>query len=105
MALATRGKVDPVGDFELLKEGVDKLKSHIYSGRYTLDNAITDAAKAAYLATLIDKGATEIEKYWGSISELKDMSIYPTLSKELAKIRRGNPEAYYYWVKTSELLM
>lgn len=105
MALATRGKVDPVGDFELLKEGVDKLKSHIYSGRYTLDNAITDAAKAAYLATLIEKGATEIEKYGGNVNELKEMSIHPILSKELAKIRRGNPEAYYYWVKTSELLM
>ncbi len=104
MALATRGKIDPIGDFELLKEGVDKLKSHIYSGRYTLDNAITDAAKAAYLATLIERGCIEIEKYNGKANELKGMNILPSLSKELAKIRRGNPEAYYYWVKTSELL-
>ena len=105
VALSTRGKVDPTGDFELLKEGVDKLKSHIYSGRYTLDNAITDAAKAAYLATLIEKGASQIERYSGNISELKDMSIQSSLSKNLSKIRRGNPEAYFYWVMTSRLLM
>lgn len=104
MSLATRGKEDPMGDFELLKEGVDKLKSHIYSGRYNLDNAITDAAKAAYLATLIEKGVMEFEKYSGSANDLKGMNILPTLSKELAKIRRGNPEAFFYWVKTSELL-
>ena len=104
MALATRGKVDINEDFELLKEGVDKLKSHIYSGRYTLDNAISDAAKAAYLATLIEHDASVIERYSGNPSELKD-KVLPSVSKELAKLRRGNPEAYFYWIKTSELLM
>lgn len=104
MALATRGKVDINEDFELLKEGVDKLKSHIYSGRYTLDNAISDAAKAAYLATLIERDASVIERYSGNPSELKD-KVLPSVNKELAKLRRGNPEAYFYWIKTSELLM
>lgn len=104
MALATRGKVDINEDFELLKEGVDKLKSHIYSGRYTLDNAVSDAAKAAYLATLIEHDASVIERYSGNPSELKD-KVLPSVSKELAKLRRGNPEAYFYWIKTSELLM
>ena len=87
-----------------LKEGVDKLKSHIFSGRYTLDNAISDAAKAAYLATLIEHDASVIERYSGNPSELKD-KVLPSVSKELAKLRRGNPEAYFYWIKISELLM
>ena len=104
MALATRGKVDPNNDFELLAEGVDKLKSHIYVGRYTLDQAITDTAKAAYLATAIEYGSHNIEKYSGSIDEVKDMTIRPVVSKELAKLHRGNPEAYYYWSKISEIL-
>lgn len=104
MALATRGKVDTNEDFELLKEGVDKLKSHIFSGRYTLDNAISDAAKAAYLATLIEHDTSVIERYSGNPSELKD-KVLPSVSKELAKLRRGNPEAYFYWIKISELLM
>ena len=104
MALATRGKVDPNNDFELLAEGVDKLKSHIYVGRYTLDQAITDAAKAAYLATAIEYGVHNIEKYSGNAAEVKDMTIRPIVSKEVAKIRRGNPEAFYYWSKISQIL-
>ena len=104
LALATRGKVDPNQDYELLKEGVDKLKSHIYVGRYTLDKAITDAAKAAYLATAIEYGLSDIEKYTGSVSQIKDMTTTPVLNKELAKLRRGNPEAFYYWIRISQIL-
>ena len=104
LALATRGKVDPNNDFELLKEGVDKLKSHIYVGRYTLDMAISDAAKAAYLATVIQYGLNKIEKYSGNAADLKNMTISPVISKEVTKIRRGNPEAYYYWCKISQIL-
>lgn len=104
LALATRGKVDPNNDFELLAEGVDKLKSHIYVGRYTLDQAITDAAKAAYLATAIEYGVHDIEKYSGNAADVKDMTIRPIVSKEVAKIRRGNPEAFYYWSKISQIL-
>ena len=104
MALATRGKVDINEDFGLLKEGGDKLKRHIFSGRFTLDNAITDAAKAAYLTTLIEHDASVIERYSGNPSELKD-KVLPSVSKELAKFRRGNPEAFFYGIKTSELFM
>lgn len=104
LALATRGKTDPNNDFELLTEGVDKLKSHIYVGRYTLDQAITDAAKAAYLATAIEYGVHDIEKYSGNAADVKDMTIRPIVSKEVAKIRRGNPEAFYYWSKISQIL-
>lgn len=104
LALATRGKVDPNEDFELLKEGVDKLKSHIYVGRYTLDMAISDASKAAYLATVIQYGLNKIEKYSGNSAELKNITISPVISKGVAKIRRGNPEAYYYWCKISQIL-
>ena len=104
LALATRGKVDPNKDFELLKEGVDKLKSHIYIGRYTLDMAINDAAKAAYLATAIQYGYNKIEKYSGNVSDVMNMTISPIISKEVTKIRRGNPAAYYYWCKISQIL-
>ena len=104
MALATRGKADPNNDFELLAEGVDKLKSHIYVGRYTLDQAITDAAKAAYLATAIEYGQQKIEKYSGNANEVMSLKISVAVSKEVTKIRRGNPEAYYYWSKISDIL-
>ena len=87
-----------------LAEGVDKLKSHIYVGRYTLDQAITDAAKAAYLATAIEYGQHKIEKYSGNAKEAMSIKISASVSKEITKIRRGNPEAYYYWSKISDIL-
>lgn len=104
LALATRGKIDPHEDYELLEEGVDKLKSHMYVGRYTLEMAIADAAKAAYLATVIQYGLNKIEKYSGNPSDVKGMTISPAISKDVAKIRRGNPEAFYYWCKISQIL-
>ena len=104
LALATRGKVDPNKDYELLQEGVDKLKSHIYVGKYTLDQAISDSAKAAYLATVIQHGLSTIEKYPGNSKMNSDKTVYPLLDKELTKLRRGNPEAFYYWGKISQIL-
>ena len=87
-----------------MAEGVDKLKSHIYVGKYTIDQAISDAAKAAYLATAIEYSQNHIEKYSGSADEIMNMTISPVVGKEVAKLRRGNPEAYYYWSKISEIL-
>lgn len=104
LALATRGKIDPNKDFEMLSDGVSKLKSHIYVGRYTLDMAICDAAKAAYLATVIQYGLNKIEKYSDHFEDVKNMTISPVISKDVAKIRRGNPEAFYYWSIISQIL-
>jgi hypothetical protein len=63
-----------------------------------------DAAQAAYLATVIQYGLNKIEKYSGNAADLKNMTISPVISKEVTKIRRGNPEAYYYWCKISQIL-
>ena len=63
-----------------------------------------DAAKAAYLATAIEYGLYKIEKYSSNAHEVMGMKISATVSKEVTKIRRGNPEAYYYWSKISDIL-
>ena len=39
---------------------------------------------------------TDIEKYSGNANEVMSLKISATVSKEVTKIRRGNPEAYYY---------
>lgn len=76
----------------------------MYKQRYLIDNAIIDAAKAAYLATLIEKGVTEIEPYPQNPADIKDLTIRPSLTNKLNKLKSNLPEAYYYWAKTSELL-
>ena len=76
----------------------------MYKQRYQIDNAIIDAARAAYLATLIEKGATKVESYPQNPAVIKDLVIQPSLTNKLNKLRANLPEAYYYWAKTSELL-
>ena len=70
---------------------------------YRIEEAIIDASKAAYLATLIEKGQETVEKFLAT-PFTEDLQIEPMLTNKLNKLRIGLPEAYYYWAKTSHLL-
>jgi hypothetical protein len=56
------------------------------------------------LATAIEFGQHKIEKYSGDANEAMKTKISASVNKEVTKIRRGNPEAYYYWSKISDIL-
>ncbi len=103
LLISTRGKAGE-GDFEILQDGIKKIKSFIHTSNYRIENAIIDSAKAAYISTCIRKGLTCIEKYDGDIQNIMHLEIAPTLTNKLNKLKRVLPEAFYYWVKTSELL-
>lgn len=101
--IATRGK-DGIGRFEILQDGINKIKSFIHTSNYHIDHAIVDSAKVAYISTCIRRGITEIEKYPGTPEAVMNMAIAPSLTNKLNKLKRVYPEAFYYWAKTSELL-
>ena len=103
LCISTRGKAGE-GDFDLIQDGIIRVKSFMYKQRYLIDNAIIDAARAAYLATLIEKGISETEFYSNNPIDIKDLVIRPSLTNKLNKLKSNLPEAYYYWAKTSELL-
>ena len=103
LCISTRGKAGE-GDFNLMQDGIIRVKSFMYKQRYLIDNAIIDAARAAYLATLIEKGVTQVEPYPENPNDIKDLVIRPSLTNKLNKLKSKLPEAYYYWAKTSELL-
>lgn len=103
LCISTRGKAGE-GDFGLIQDGIIRVKSFMYKQRYTIENAIVDSARAAYLATLIEKGITQIEPYSNNPADVKDMVIRPSLSNKLNKLKANSPEAFYYWAKTSEIL-
>lgn len=102
LCLSTRGLLG-AGDFNMLQSGIKKITALIYTQNYYIEQAITDAAKAAYLATSIEKGNKGIERYNPSASIL-DMQLAPTVHNKLNKLKKITPEAFFYWVKTSELL-
>lgn len=103
LLISTRGKVG-IGEFDILQDGIKKIKSFIHTSNYRIENAIIDAAKAAYIATSISKGKISIEKFDGNPEVVLGMTLAPTLTTKLNKLKRTLPEAFYYWVKTSELL-
>lgn len=103
LLIATRGK-EGVGEFDILQDGIKRIKPFIHSSIYRIENAITDSAKAAYISTCIRKGITDIEKYNGNPEIVLEMAIAPALTNKLNKLKRALPEAFYYWAKTSELL-
>ena len=75
----------------------------MYKSAYRIEEAIIDASKAAYLATLIEKGQETVERF-SATPFSEDLQIAPVLTTKLNKLRIGLPEAYYYWAKTSQLL-
>ena len=103
LCLATRGALGN-GDFAMLVRGISRIKSFMFRGSYIIDNAIVDASRAAYIATLLEKGEMVIEKYNGDPHSVAALEILPTLPNRLYRLRRQSPEAFYYWAKTSQLL-
>ena len=100
LCLATRGKAGQ-GDFDALQKGINFIRPFMYQNKYYIENAITDAAKAAYLATAIEKGADTIQTY---APAMEATDLQPTVTNKLNKLRLAQPEAFYYWAKISQLL-
>ena len=103
LCLATRG-TEGKGDFTMLQRGVSRIKSFMFHDGYAIDNAIVDSARAAYIATLLETGHTNIERYNGNPMSISSLTIQPTLTNKLNRLKRQFPEAYFYWAKTSQLL-
>lgn len=102
LCISTRGTAGD-GHFPQLQQGVSRLKSFMYKQKYIIDHAIVDAARAAYLATLIEKGVKTIEKYH-SPQDAANLQIADTLTNKLNKLRGPLPEAFFYWAKSSGLM-
>jgi hypothetical protein len=76
----------------------------MFQNRYSIENAVTDAAKAAYLATCIEKGVVHLNKYSGDPSEIANLGLPSTVTSRLNKLIRTSPEALFYWIQIGNLL-
>jgi predicted nucleotidyltransferase component of viral defense system len=101
LCIVSRGS-DGKGDFIELQNGIGRISRFIFSENYHIEKAITHASKAAYIAALIKHNAEKIDKFENPL-QLKDWQIGEPLNNKLNKLKKSNPEAFFYWFKIYEL--
>ncbi|MFS0878717.1 nucleotidyl transferase AbiEii/AbiGii toxin family protein [Metabacillus niabensis] len=99
-------------EFAKLQDGVNRIKDFIFSKRYLLRDAVISASKAAYLAQLILKGKSTIERFNNDdMSNWRvDISVDVRQNennnwrvKNINTVKKSSPEAYFYLYKALEL--
>lgn len=101
-ALSAEGRVD-AEDYKKLADGVRRIKGFILTQNYVIESAINSASKAAYLALILKHDIKEIEKFDPSIN-LNVYVIDDLNFPRFERIKKRNPEAYFYWHKSIALL-
>lgn len=95
LLIATRGQSGK-GDFFALQSGISQLSLYIFSERFHIEQAAVFAARAAYIAMLIRSGETRIERFQDA-SQVTDWTIEQPFETKLNKLKKTNPEAFFYW--------
>jgi len=90
------------GDFEQLQTGIQRVSRFIFSETFHIDKAIIAASKAAYIATVIRTKKGDVEKY-GDPKIMKDWVIDKPFWPRINRLKKSNPEAFFYWYKIFEL--
>lgn len=101
--ISTRGLIDK-DKFLLLQKGIKSISSFMYRKRYLIEDAIIDSAKAAYLSALLESGVNDVKHYNNDPASVAGLTTGRVLPAKLTKLRIGNPEAFFYWALTDELL-
>lgn len=101
LCIVTRGS-DGKGNFDELQKGLQRIVGYIFSEIYHIEKAIIHASKAAYIATLIQYKSKIIEKFENPL-QLKDWLVGEPLNNKMNKLKKSNPEAFFYWYKIYEL--
>ncbi len=95
LCLATRGKAGE-GDFAALQNGVSQIRAYIFSESYHIEKAIASASRAAYLAKLIETGEQDFARFENA-EQIIHWKIEAPLDTRLNKLKKTNPEAFFYW--------
>lgn len=95
LTVSSRGVLGS-GDYLQLQNGIKRVTRFIFGESFQIDKAVTAAAKAAYLSYSIKTGKPTIERYTDS-AVLKDWRIKDPNFNKLNKLKKSNPEAFFYW--------
>lgn len=102
LCISLRGQ-DGDGKFKELQKGIQSIMRFITSELFHIEKAITFASKAAYISSLIKMGKKEIIKFTSPV-EIKEWVIEQPFNTKLNKLKKSNPEAFYYWYQAINLI-
>jgi len=102
LCMSLRGTIEK-GTFDLLQSGIQRIAQFIFSEAFQIERAIIAASKAAYLTRLIATDQNAIEKYEGPHQIVEAVIVDPHNTK-LNKLKKSNPEAFFYWWKATQLV-
>ena len=104
LCISMRGVENP-DEFKLLQDGIIRIGNFIHSEKYTLDSAIINAAKAAYLCKLLEYGINEVHHYDPTkLDELVAQTVNQPFPTKLNKLKKTHPEAFFYWNEIQSML-
>lgn len=89
------------GEYQKLLGGITKLNGFIYGPKFREADAQSAMAKAAYLSYLLRLESDKLEKFDRKLNMKEWMISKPAYSK-LNKLKKSNPEAFFYWFKALE---
>ena len=93
LVIANRDEKDE--KFKWLLQGNKRLINYILR-TYSIDHAIVSAAKTAYVIQLIKNSQNEWQQY-SSPEQVKDLVIDHMAYPKIHKLKKSNPEAFFYW--------
>ena len=102
LCIVSRG-VSGNGNFGELQAGIQRVSHFIFSEPFHIDKAITMASKAAYIANAIRYNKDKIEIFNNPL-QMKEWSIVDPLWPRLNRLKKSNPEAFFYWYKIHEII-
>jgi len=96
LSISLRQKVGNT-NFEVLLLGLKQITSYIFSESYHIEKATIHAARTAYLVALMQT-ETAIERY-NKKTDMTAWQIEQPNNTKLNKLKKTNPEAFFYWFK------
>lgn len=85
-------------EFKHLNLGIHNF-TNFTIGKFTIDEAIIAASKIAFLVEIIRKESDEKIQYFKNPSEIKEWLFEEQQYNKLNKLKKNNPEAFFYWFK------
>lgn len=92
-----------VDEFKWLQNGVNGFSSYVFTKKFNMEGAILCAGKVAYLVMGTLKNHVKFNKYTAP-TDVASFTIGHADYRSLNKLKKINPEAFFYWYHASLLM-